>query len=171
MKRITVKLSANGVREAIRELTEYRAALEARAQELVRQLSEQGAAIALVEASSIHMTGQLQSGIHSECSGNVGFVKCSCGYAAFVEFGTGVKGSRNPHPDTAILGWSYDVNGHGELGWWYPSGDGDTNPTRRQMKDGTFIAWTKGMPSRPFMFNTAQQLRALIIPTARSVFG
>ena len=48
MKRITVRLSAGGVREAVRELAEYQAALYARAQELVRQLAEQGAAIALV---------------------------------------------------------------------------------------------------------------------------
>lgn len=170
MKRITVRLSAGGVREAVRELAEYQAALYARAQELVRQLAEQGAAIALVEAGSIRMTGALQSGIHSEYGGDTGFVKCTCGYAAFVEFGTGVVGSRNPHPEPAILGWSYDVNGHGDLGWWYPSGEGDTNPTRYQLADGSFIAWTKGMPSRPFMYNTAQKLRPLVIPTARSVF-
>lgn len=171
MKQIMVKLSVSGVREAIRELSEYKAALESRAQELTRLLADMGANVALVEAGNIHMTGALQNSIHSECGGNVGFVKCSCGYAAYVEFGTGVKGSRSPHPDTAILGWQYDVNGHGELGWWYPSGDGDTNPTRRQLKNGAYVAWTKGMPSRPFMYNTAQQLRALIIPTARSVFS
>ena len=170
MKRITVKLSASGVREAVRELAEYRANLERNAQELVRQLADIGAIIALVEAGGIHMTGALQNGIHSEYGGNTGFVKCTCGYAAYVEFGTGIKGSRSPHPDPAILGWSYDVNGHGELGWWYPSGDGDTNPTRKRLKDGTYVAWTKGMPSRPFMYNTAQQLRALVIPTAKGVF-
>lgn len=170
MKRITVRLSASGVREAVRELAEYRANLERNAQELVRQLADIGANIALVEAGSIHMTGALQNGIHSEHGGNNGFVKCTCGYAAYVEFGTGIKGSRSPHPDPAILGWSYDVNGHGELGWWYPSGDGDTNPTRKRLKDGTYVAWTKGMPSRPFMYNTAQQLRALVIPTAKGVF-
>ena len=75
------------------------------------------------------------------------------------------------HPEPAILGkLKYDKKGHGKLGWWYPSGEGDTNPTRYQLADGTFIAWTKGMPSRPFMYNTAQKLRPLVIPTARSVF-
>ena len=45
MKRITVKLSASGVREAVRELAEYRANLERSAQELVRQLADIGANI------------------------------------------------------------------------------------------------------------------------------
>ena len=83
MKRITVKLSASGVREAVRELAEYRANLERNAQELVRQLADIGANIALVEAGGIHMTGALQNGIHSEYGGNTGFVKCTCGYAAY----------------------------------------------------------------------------------------
>ncbi len=45
----------------------------------------------------------------------MGFVACECGYAVYVEFGTGVKGKGSPHPDVAILGWKYDVNNHGEL--------------------------------------------------------
>ena len=91
-----------------------------------------------------------------EHSGNYGYVKCKCGYAVYVEFGTGVVGSRKPHPDISIAGWKYDVNGHGELGWWYRG------------KDGT-LYWTKGFESRPFMYNTAQQLRTLVVPTAKGL--
>lgn len=134
----------------------YKARVENLAQKLVAELAAQGAHIALVEAEGIRDTGKLLSSIVGEAGGNYGYVKCKCGYAVFVEFGTGVVGSGKPHPDISIAGWKYDVNGHGELGWWYPDDEGK-------------LHWTKGMPSRPFMFNTAQQLRRIIVKTAREL--
>lgn len=60
-------------------------------------------------------------------------------YAMFVEYGTGIIGRDESHPKPD--GWAYDVNEHGEAGWIYPK------------DDGTF-GWTRGMPSRPFMYMT-----------------
>jgi len=71
----------------------------------------------------------------------------------FVEYGTGMVGSRAGHPDASGSGWIYDVNSHGESGWWYPTTANDKNPTKKETDDG-FIAWTKGMRSRPFMYET-----------------
>lgn len=155
--KITARLSAASLRKAAAEVRAYKTRVENLAQNLVAELAAQGAQIALVEAEGIRDTGKLLSSITSEFGGNYGFVKCKCGYAVFVEFGTGVVGSGKPHPDISIAGWKYDVNGHGELGWWYPD------------KDGT-LYWTQGMPSRPFMYNTAQQLKTLVVPTARGLF-
>ncbi|MGN1108684.1 MAG: hypothetical protein ACI4RK_04810 [Oscillospiraceae bacterium] len=64
----------------------------------------------------------------------------------------------------------YDINQHGELGWWYPTDSADPNPYKYTAKNGTTYAWTRGMPSRPFMYETAQMLRASVVPVARSVF-
>ncbi len=156
--KITAKLSAESLRKAAAEVRAYKARIEKLAVELTAELAAQGKQIALVEAADIRDTGKLLSSIVEEHSGNYGYVKCKCGYAVYVEFGTGVVGSRKPHPDISIAGWKYDVNGHGELGWWYPG------------KDGKYH-WTKGMPSRPFMYNTAQQLRKIVIPTARGLMS
>lgn len=75
-------------------------------------------------------------------------------YAIFVEYGTGVVGESNPHPQPSRNGWVYDINEHGDSGWWYPSRESDPNPTRTMTKSGDWIAWTSGMPSRPFMYDT-----------------
>ncbi len=154
--KITAKLSAESLRKAAAEVRAYKARIEKLAVGLAAELAAQGAQIALVEAADIKDTGKLLSSIVGEHSGNYGYVKCKCGYAVYVEFGTGVVGSRKPHPDISIAGWKYDVNGHGELGWWYRG------------KDGT-LYWTKGFESRPFMYNTAQQLRTLVVPTAKGL--
>lgn len=154
--KITAKLSAESLRKAAAEVRAYKARIEKLAVDLAAELTAQGAQIALVEAADIKDTGKLLSSIVGEHSGNYGYVKCKCGYAVYVEFGTGVVGSRKPHPDISIVGWKYDVNGHGELGWWYRG------------KDGT-LYWTKGFESRPFMYNTARQLRTLVVPTAKGL--
>ena len=170
MKAIKVRLSAEGVKQAVRELREYQAKVQAAASAIVEALAKSGEEFAVAAGLPFAETGQLASSIKAETSGNVGFVKCSCGYAVYVEFGTGIKGAGSPHPDTAILGWKYDINQHGELGWWYPTDSADPNPYKHTAKNGTTYAWTRGMPSRPFMYETAQMLRASVIPIARSVF-
>lgn len=170
MKAIKVRLSAEGVKQAVQELREYQAKVQAAASAIVAALASAGEEFAVAAVLPFAETGQLASSIKAETSGNVGFVKCSCGYAVYVEFGTGIKGAGSPHPDTAILGWKYDINQHGELGWWYPTDSADPNPYKYTAKNGTTYAWTRGMPSRPFMYETAQMLRASVIPIARSVF-
>ncbi|MBE6890024.1 MAG: hypothetical protein E7485_08440 [Ruminococcaceae bacterium] len=169
MKIIQVPLSKSGIEKAISELKEYRYKVASMAEMLADRLCAEGEQIALLETADIRMTGDLRKSIMHDTHGKAGFVACKCGYAVFVEFGTGVKGRAKPHPDVAILGWSYDVNNHGELGWWYPTDESDTNPTKRRGKDGGLYAWTKGMPSRPFMYNTAEQMRSLIIPIAKEL--
>lgn len=161
----------------------YKARIEKLAADLTAELAAQGEQIALIEAADIKNTGKLLSSIVGESNGNLGFVKCKCGYAVYVEFGTGVVGKGSRHPNVGILGnytppsynghkyTGYDSQGHGELGWWYPTTESDPNPYKRKTKDGKLYAWTKGMPSRPFMYNTAQKLRQLVIPTARGLIS
>lgn len=84
-------------------------------------------------------------------------------HATFVEYGTGIKGSRNPHPNPT--GWSYDTNNHGESGWWYPTDMSDPNPTKRIGSNGEVYAWTKGMASRPFMYETWLYCRRIATKT------
>jgi len=76
-------------------------------------------------------------------------------YATFVEFGTGLVGKQHPHPSQS---WVYDVNNHGEQGWWY------VHPES--------CAWvnTTGEPSKPFMHNTAQELEHVAKQLIRQVW-
>lgn len=107
-------------------------------------------------------TGELLNSIQSEpgamiSNGSQWIIYTGCEWAPFVEFGTGIIGSGNPHPDPGLANWKYDVNGHGEAGWHY-------------YKDGGWH-WTKGMPSRPFMYETGRDLRKIVPKIAKEVFG
>lgn len=104
----------------------------------------------------IYDTGELMRGIESQYKGKIGFVVSTAAHSIFCEFGTGIVGAQNPHPEVAIAGWRYDVNEHGQLGWWYIGRDGKSH-------------WTKGMPSRPYMYETAKMLRSMVVPLAKEV--
>ena len=140
---IHVELSAAGLDAAIAELKEYQQKVEGLGVKVVKRLAADGAANARELASFMNAvdTGELVGSIVGEASGENGSIKATAGHAAYVEFGTGVVGAGSPHP----IGWAYDVNGHGDEGWHYIGDDGH-------------LHWTKGMPSRPYMYDTARMM-------------
>mgnify|MGYP003242076226 CR=1 FL=1 len=78
----------------------------------------------------------------------------------------GVKGRDNSHPSEeykAIMNWAYNSGAtifttkDGREGWYYPADDGTWR-------------FTEGMPSRPFMYETAQYLRKEAQKIASEVF-
>lgn len=76
----------------------------------------------------------------------VGSIQTKNPHAVYAENGTGVVGSQNPN--TAIKGWKYDINQHGEAGWNY-------------FADGKFHH-TKGLPAFKIYYSTGQELRKRI---------
>lgn len=74
------------------------------------------------------------------------------------EFGTGIVGSQHPHiaEELAKEGYKYDVNNHGEAGWWYPTTQDDPNPTKKEVDNG-WIAWTKGLPAQKAFYEALRK--------------
>lgn len=75
-------------------------------------------------------------------------------YAIFVEYGTGIIGAENPHPNPKIT-WIYSSgeNSNGHEGWFYPTIPTDPNPYKHEF-NGQLYAFTKGQKSRPFMYES-----------------
>jgi hypothetical protein len=160
-KKIRFSLSEKDINRAIREVEQYKAELNVKISRLIEALTDYGVEIAKVQVRSLGAwyTGELESSIEGYFSPSVGvgIIKAGAPYAVYVEFGTGVVGASAPHP--APTEWAYDVNGHGDAGWWY------YNPN-----DGR-VHWTKGMESRPFMYNTVRELEQICVSVAKEVFG
>ena len=157
MPTIKVKLDTKSLGRAIKELKKYQKKVDGAGESLVHSLTEQGVSLAQLNASymNIYDTGELVRGIDSQYQGDKGYVMSTAPHSAFCEFGTGVVGASSPHPNPTLAGWKYDINEHGEEGWWY-------------WKDGEWH-WTAGMPSRPYMYDTAQMLRQMVVPAAKEV--
>lgn len=157
MSRYNLTLSVKSIETALRQLEEYRKKVSAAGPELTRRLTEQGVSLAQQNASymNIYDSGRLVNGITSRYDGDKGLVVSEAEHSAFCEFGTGVVGKGAQHPEPAP-GWIYDSNEHGEDGWWYYDDQG------RKW-------WTKGMPSRPYMYDTARMLRNMVVSNAEEV--
>ena len=159
-RRIVVKnLSTKEFEKAKRSVESYQRTLENRVQSLISALTEKGERIAKVTVQQMGAfdSGNLESSIHGYYSPGlgVGIIKTNCYYAVFCEFGTGARGREAQHPKSGEVGYQYDVNNHGEDGWFFTNSETG--------KSG----WTTGMPSRPFMYETAMQLRAECLKLAK----
>ena len=166
MPKYRVNLSFRSFRKLANNIRDYRKSLQDKCEEFAYRMAEEGVAIAQMKILGFDavMTGELLDSMNLKAgdifsNGATYYIYTDCPWAKFVEFGTGIVGSENPHPDPSIAGWKYDVNVHGEKGWYY-------------FKNGEWH-WTKGLPSRPFMFETGQELKDMniISSVAREVFG
>lgn len=159
-KKIIFGLSTKEINRAIRELEQYKKELNRKTSLLIEALTDRGVEIAKAQIRELGAvyTGELEESItgYFNPTVQVGIIRAGAPYAIYVEFGTGIVGASSPHP--APAGWRYDVNNHGEAGWWYFND--------RDQK----WHWTKGIESRPFMYNTVQILERESVRIAKEVF-
>lgn len=161
MPKFKINLNPREIDRLIKDIKQYKRELTEKVNLLIGELTDYGVEVAKAQVRELGAwyTGELESSIEGYFSPSVGvgIIKAGAPYAVYVEFGTGVVGKSQPHPSPDD--WRYDINEHGESGWWYFN----DNTGRMQ--------WTKGMPSRPFMFNTARKLEEDCKEIAREVFG
>lgn len=158
-----IKVSLGNIDEGIRQIEEYEKKVEQKIKDFLTKLLDEGVEIAKAKLVNIPPkaaveTGDLLASMKRDViiEGNKGVIFADNAHAVFVEFGTGIEGKGTPHP---TMPWAYDTNGHGKDGWWY------TDP-----KLG-FGRFTQGMPSRPFMYETARDLERKVGEIAREVFS
>lgn len=168
---ITVNLNEDkSIKKAVRDLKRYRKKVETNTKLLIQRLTDEGAEIARVKIvnAKAYYSGALLSGVDGYYSPtlNAGFVRVTSDHVAFVEFGTGVVGQSSPHKNGEYLAkasWDYAsgktifTTKDGKVGWYFP------------MEDGSW-RFTQGMPSRPFMYETALELQSKFKQIATEVF-
>nr|DAH41203.1 MAG TPA: tail component protein [Caudoviricetes sp.] len=177
--------SDKSIQAAVKAIRDYENSLTYKCRLLAETLAEKGVEIARVQIADLDaiFNQELLRSIHTEYvgsvkGGGVWAVVTGTDHALFVEFGTGQMGAENPYPYDLPEGvtWKYnsgktirqalqDIEVHGstyvKAGEYYWSYIGD---------DGK-LHITKGMPSRPFMYLTAIELREIVSQTAKVVFG
>ena len=158
LKTISMDLSTASIRNAIREVRQFRRDLTRMCEELARHLVKEGVEIAKMQVVSMDamFTGYLEQSIQGVyfAEEHCGYVYTDIYYALFVEYGSGYQGTTESYPGTYPPGYKPDETGHGPAGWWYPAPWGWYIP-----KNGDApLAWTNGMVPRPFMYNTMRWL-------------
>ncbi|POP31853.1 hypothetical protein C3B58_14595 [Lactonifactor longoviformis] len=163
-KKISFGLSAREIKSAQKQLRDYQKEITRKCEELAHRLADEGVILAKVKLTQFPAidSGELLNSIMDEpgavlTNGARWIIYTGCDHAAYIEFGFGLRGEQNPHPDPSISNWKYDIHGHGSAGWWY-------------YKNGDWH-WSGGQPSKPFMFETGRDLRNLVPKLAKEVFG
>lgn len=149
-------LDKASIENAIKEVQLFESKLKPAMQCLIEYLASKGVEIAKAELIFFddppYQTGDLQNSIQYRMEGENGIITAGEGlvdgygagsYAVYVEYGTGIYGA--------------DINNHGFEGWWYPAPWGWWTP-KKGKHAGETMAWTVGMPARPFMGRTLLDL-------------
>lgn len=166
LKNISITLDPVSIQKAIDDVRKLKDDLAEALTELARFITEEkGVEFAKMQIAQFPAidTGELLGSITGAYnkSEHSGTIYSGAYYAVYVEFGTGIIGESNAHPQAEVHGWEYDINNHGEAGWFYPEKDGPESnawsPDGRKAA-GVKMRWTKGMPARPFMYNTLRDL-------------
>lgn len=161
----------DSIDKALDDLKNWRQDFDKKCDLFVQKLAEKGVEIAqakVLEYNAV-FNGELFDSLHVEKrKRGVYAIVSDSDHTAFVEFGTGQVGQSQPYPYPYPDGvsWEYNMGAtifeihDGQYGWYYP------------LDDGTW-RFTQGMPARPFMFETANELQvaSTIESVAKEVFG
>ncbi len=173
LKHIDIDLTPASINHAIREIELLKKQLEEQMLELVQSLVSEGIEIAKMQVISMDAlwTGYLEQSIQG-----VFFREEGCGVifsdvpqAMYVEYGTGIEGVITPY-EGDLKGYEPDAMKHGSNGWWYPAPWGWWIPKTGKYA-GSPMAWSKGMPSRPFLLNTLRWLEEAAPDRASNMFS
>ena len=162
MKKITIQLSEESIKAAIKELNTYKRELDKKVNALIELMLKHGEDYAINQVGHVD-TGETLSSIHGYRDGNRGVIVAG-GNAIWLEFGTGVRhngpAGGSPHPKGTELGMTIGEYGKGQGanpgGWWY--------------YDGDKVRHTYGIEANLFMWKTARELERVAPELAREVF-
>lgn len=172
---IRLTLSESGIRNAQKQLEEYRTLLEQRAQELAKRLAEKGLAVARIRFENAEYAGENDVTVTMEQNGSRAVITAAGKAVAFIEFGTGVAYPGYSRPLPA------GVSGHGEYGkgrganpegWNYFG----TQGSGEQALDGAGVPipgvyHTRGNPPAQAMWSALAEMAAAIQDTWLEVMG
>lgn len=157
---MNVVLGNEGIKQLQGYFREKQRNLYAIVDKIEREIAEIGASVMKSKAPTSDIDGNLPGRVIVEPRPDGWAVSYLGRDVAYIEFGTGYEGQNSPYPDYEVLGtvgWMYDINNHGERGWFY-----------RSKRDGT-IRYSRGMrPEKP-VFDTFVEMQRQVRPIVERV--
>lgn len=151
---IYVDLSEEGIDYALKELEKFKKDFITACNELIKQLTALGidTAQSVLTFTTNGWTGDLEKSIYQydkkwDAENRIGRVHAETPYAAYVEFGTGIKGAEGEQSEFPHPGYVPDGQGRGEDGWLYYN------------KREGWRHWTWGEPAKPYMYAAYARVR------------
>lgn len=152
--RIKVRLSPQSIKQAQKEIQEYKAALNSRLQEFAKRLAMEGYEVARMRFSTAQYDGDNDVTVRVEQNGTKARIVASGKSVLFIEFGTGVAYPEHPSGE-----FSHGTYGKGKgknpNGWAY-RGEPGTGGKPIPGRDGVYR--TKGNPPAEAMWGATTKM-------------
>ena len=161
MKKITVPLSASGIRRLQNEVMEFKQWQEEKAKELAQRLAMLGATVASIQFTRAFYTGTNDAVVSVEEIPKGYAVKANGESVLFIEFGSGITyGGGHPEAGKHGMGPGTYPDGKGHWddpnGWWLPKDKGGGH--------------TYGNPPAMPMYEARKQIEQALPGLAKEVF-
>ena len=171
--KIKVRLSDAGLRDAERQIQEYKATLNKKAQEFAKALADKGLDVAKVRFANAQYAGNNDVSCRVEQNGNTYAIIADGKAVAFIEFGTGVMHSTygGELPDGVGEHGTYGKENGKHKRWYYYGDPGnagtyvDTVPGKGQLN------YTSGNDAAMAMWGAVEEMASQVEATWREVWN
>lgn len=173
--KIKVRLSDAGLRDAERQIQEYKTTLNKKAQEFAKALAQKGIDVATVRFANAQYAGDNDVTVeHDPVQTPNGFAIVAHGKAvAFIEFGTGVSHSAYGGELPAGVGehGTYGKGNGQHKRWYYYGESGNAGTPIKQVDGKGQLNYTSGNEPAMAMWGAVEEMASQVEATWREVWS
>lgn len=171
--KIKVKLSDAGLRDAERQIQEYKTTLNQKAQEFSQALADKGLDVAKVRFANAEYAGSNDVSCHVEQNGNTCTIVSDGKSVAFIEFGTGAhhNGYGGELPPGVGAHGSYGKGQGANRRWYYYGESGNSGTPVKQVDGKGQLNYTDGNEPAMAMWGAVEEMASQVEATWREVWN
>lgn len=171
--KIKVRLSDAGLRDAERQIQEYKTTLNKKAKEFAKALADKGLDVAKVRFANAEYTGSNDVSCRVEQNGNTCTIIAEGKSVAFIEFGTGIhhNGYGGELPPGVGAHGSYGKGQGANRRWYYYGESGNAGTPVKQVDGKGQLNYTDGNEPAMAMWGAVEEMASQVEATWREVWN
>lgn len=171
--KIKVRLSDAGLRDAERQIQEYKATLNKKAQEFAKALADKGLDVAKIRFANAQYAGSNDVSCHVEQNGAACSIIAEGKSVAFIEFGTGVMHSAygGELPNGVGEHGTYGKENGKHKRWYYYGETGNAGTPVKEVDGKGQLNYTSGNDAAMAMWGAVEEMSSQVEATWREVWN
>lgn len=171
--KIKVRLSDAGLRDAERQIQEYKTALNKKVQEFAKALADKGLYVAKIRFANAEYAGNNDVSCRVEQNGNTCTIIAEGKSVAFIEFGTGVMHSAygGELPNGVGEHGTYGKENGKHKRWYYYGESGNAGTPVKEVDGKGQLNYTSGNEPAMAMWGAVEEMASQVEATWREVWN
>lgn len=171
--KIKVRLSDAGLRDAERQIQEYKATLNKKAQEFAKALADKGLDVAKIRFANAEYAGNNDVSCRVEQNGSTCTIIAEGKAVAFIEFGTGVMHSAygGELPNGVGKHGTYGKENGKHKRWYYYGESGNAGTPVKEVDGKGQLNYTSGNDAAMAMWGAVEEMASQVEATWREVWN